>query len=99
MLWHWTLLFPGSLPCDVNSSLSLGTANQFFDEAKRKSAMNEKTDYPEGDPESFETQRLLDHDSLAQNYEDETTSELTIVPRFTTRATLQICKYIKYNLL
>lgn len=84
-------IFTGSLPCDVNSSLSLGPAHQFFEEAKRKNNMNEKADYNEVENESYETQRLLDHDTLAQNYEEET-QEVTIVPRFTTRATLQICK-------
>lgn len=53
--------------------------------------MKEKTDYAGNEGESYETQRLLDHDSLAQNYE-EVSQEVTIVQRFTTRATLQICK-------
>lgn len=54
--------------------------------------MKDKPDYTGGEIESYETQRLLDHDTLAQNYEDEN-QEVTLVPRFTTRATLQICKY------
>ncbi|CAH1118421.1 unnamed protein product [Phaedon cochleariae] len=37
---------------------------------------------------SMETQRLLDHDSLAQNYQEH--QEMTILPRYTTNATLQI---------
>lgn len=90
--------FQGSLPCDVNSSLSLGSANQFFEEAKRKKAMKEKPDFTGNEVESYETQRLLDHDALAQNYE-EVSHELAIVPRYTTRATLQICKYIQMTLL
>lgn len=69
----------------------MGSANQFFEEAKRKKAMKEKSDYTGNEVESYETQRLLDHDTLAQSYE-EVSQEVTIVPRFTTRATLQICE-------
>lgn len=54
--------------------------------------MNEKTEYTGGEIESYETQRLLDHDTLAQNYEEDT--QEVQGPRFTTRATLQICMYI-----
>lgn len=74
----------------------MGTANQFFEEAKRKKEMNEKSDYTGNESESYETQRLLDHDTLAQNYEEES-SDLTVAPRFTTRATLQICKSICFS--
>lgn len=54
--------------------------------------MKDKPDFTGNELESYETQRLLDHDTLAQNYE-EVSHELTIVPRYTTRATLQICKF------
>lgn len=83
------MIFSGSLPCDVNSSLSLGPAHQFFEEAKRKKSMNEKAEYVDGEIESYETQRLLDHDTLAQNYEEET-QEVNIVPRYITSKSIQI---------
>lgn len=47
-------------------------------------------EYP--DIESLETQRLLDHDTLAQNYEEETKESNIVPPRYTSRATLQISK-------
>lgn len=55
--------------------------------------MKEKPDYAGNDVESYETQRLLDHDTLAQNYEELPHELTSIVPTYTSTATVQICKF------
>lgn len=87
---HFFIPFAGSLPCDVNSSVITAHDYQFLEEAKRSKAMKDK-EYTAIDIESsLESQRLLDHDSLAENYQE--SQEITFVPRYTSKATLQICK-------
>ncbi|CAG9861063.1 unnamed protein product [Phyllotreta striolata] len=78
----------GSLPCDVNSSVIPAHDYQFLEEAKRNKAMKDKKSSATENESSLESQRLLDHDSLAENYQE--TQEITIVPRYTSTATLQI---------
>ncbi|KAG5884717.1 hypothetical protein JTB14_019840 [Gonioctena quinquepunctata] len=81
--------FRWSLPCDVNSSVVPTRPYPFLEEAKKNMAMKEDKKYTSNDVESsLEAQRLLDHDSLAQSYQEQ--QEITIVPRFTSKATLQI---------
>nr|CAI5863464.1 unnamed protein product [Callosobruchus analis] len=79
--FHW------SLPCDVNSSVPARDC-QFLEEARKNKALKNK-EYTSIDIDSLESQSLLDHDVLAQNYQ-ESQQEVTIAPRYTSRATLQI---------
>lgn len=85
--------FAGSLPCDVNSSVIPARDYQFLEEARRNKAMKNK-EYTAIDMES---ESLLEHDSLAQNYQEQTSPIEMVLPgatKFTTKATLQICKYV-----
>ncbi|XP_044260420.1 uncharacterized protein LOC123008604 isoform X2 [Tribolium madens] len=72
----------GSLPCNVNSS-TIGPEYQFLEEARKKKQMSEKK------PEVVEEQRLLEHDTLDQNYQEKS-NELQQQYKFTTRASLQV---------
>ncbi|XP_056638058.1 dentin sialophosphoprotein-like isoform X1 [Diorhabda sublineata] len=78
----------GSLPCDVNASVITPSNLPFIKEAKKSQAAVKDKEYTAIDIESSESQRLLDHDVLAQNYQE--SQEITIVPRYTSKATLQI---------
>ncbi|CAH1275121.1 unnamed protein product [Diabrotica balteata] len=79
----------GSLPCDVNSSVINPNIHSFIKEVKKSQAAIKDKEYTTADIETdSENQRLLDNDVLGQNYQE--SQEITIVPRFTTKATLQI---------
>lgn len=80
--------FSWSLPCDVNASVITPSNLPFIKEAKKSQAAVKDKEYAAIDIESSESQRLLDHDVLAQNYQE--SQEITIVPRYTSKATLQI---------
>nr|XP_023024108.1 uncharacterized protein LOC111512246 [Leptinotarsa decemlineata] len=81
--------FRWSLPCDVNSSVP-NRNYPFLEEAKKNNiTMKQDKKYTANDIESsLEAQRLLDHDSLAQSYQEQ--QEIKTGPRFTSKATLQI---------
>ncbi|XP_018572853.1 uncharacterized protein DDB_G0284459 isoform X2 [Anoplophora glabripennis] len=81
--------FRWSLPCDVNSSVIPARDYQFLEEARRNKAMKNK-EYTAIDMES---ESLLEHDSLAQNYQEQSSPIEMVLPgatKFTTKATLQI---------
>ncbi|CAH1982488.1 unnamed protein product [Acanthoscelides obtectus] len=78
----------GSLPCDVNSSVPARDC-QFLEEARKSKALKNR-EYTSIDIDSLETECLLDHDILAQNYQEAQQEEVTVAPRYTSRATLQI---------
>ncbi|XP_049824312.1 uncharacterized protein LOC109604854 isoform X3 [Aethina tumida] len=58
----------GSLPCNVNASMTQVHDLQFFEEARRKRELRNAPDYTAIDMESM---GLLEDDSLAQNYQTE----------------------------
>ncbi|XP_008201602.2 uncharacterized protein LOC103315223 isoform X2 [Tribolium castaneum] len=73
----------GSLPCNVNSS-TISQEYQFLEEARKKKQMSEKK------PEVVEEQRLLEHDTLDQNYQEKGNELQQQQYKFTTRASLQV---------
>lgn len=84
--------YSGSLPCNVNVPGSYD--RQFFEEARKKKE-KQKAEYTTIDMES---ESLLEHDALNQNYEQ---TELEVIQarvpkvplKYTSRATLEIGSY------
>lgn len=77
----------GSLPCNVNVTTIPTHEYQFLKEARKKKEMTEKKN------NDIEAQSLLEHDSLDQNYQEQS-NEVSHYPqyKFTTRASLQVSK-------
>jgi hypothetical protein len=75
----------GSLPCNVNASTVTNHEYQFLEEARKKKEMNEKKN-----DDVVEEQRLLEHDSLDQNYQEKSNEIQQCQYKFTTRASLQV---------
>ncbi|XP_063926642.1 uncharacterized protein LOC135140150 isoform X2 [Zophobas morio] len=73
----------GSLPCNVNASTIISHDYQFLEEARKKKEMAEKIS-----TDVVEEQRLLEHDTLDQNFQEKV-NELPQL-KFTTRASLQV---------
>jgi hypothetical protein len=80
-----TTLTEGSLPCNVNASTVTNHEYQFLEEARKKKEMNEKKN-----DDVVEEQRLLEHDSLDQNYQEKSNEIQQCQYKFTTRASLQV---------
>lgn len=83
-----TTLTEGSLPCNVNASTVTNHEYQFLEEARKKKEMNEKKN-----DDVVEEQRLLEHDSLDQNYQEKSNEIQQCQYKFTTRASLQVSEY------
>lgn len=83
----------GSLPCNVNAGVTSFYDKQFFEEMARKKTEDKKAEYTAIEMES---ESLLEHDSLDQEYAEQPEVEVqTRIPRVTTKYTsrfnLDIC--------
>lgn len=82
----------GSLPCNVNAGLTSFYDKQFFEEMTRKKLEDKKV---EDTTIEMESESLLEHDSLNQDYNESEIEIQTRIPRvptkFTSRYNLDIC--------
>lgn len=63
---------------------------QFLEEARKMKDSDSNNKEFTTNMDTMESQSLLDHDELQQTFQE--TQEVTIVPRYTSQKTLQICK-------
>ncbi|KAF5284192.1 hypothetical protein FQR65_LT00192 [Abscondita terminalis] len=82
----------GSLPCNVNAGLATFYDKQFFEEMAQKKVEDKKVEHTTIEMES---ESLLEHDSLNQDYSESEMEIPTRIPRvptkFTSRYNLDIC--------
>ncbi|KAB0791504.1 hypothetical protein PPYR_03304 [Photinus pyralis] len=80
----------GSLPCNVNAGVTSFYDKQFFEEMARKKTEDKKAEYTAIEMES---ESLLEHDSLNQEYnEPETDVRIPrVTTKYTSRFNLDIC--------